>query len=349
MLIEAGVESIGMSPSQFVILSRDRLAPARRYAAKVAATAEDFVQLLGGRSARVLIETENLDLAPFLALEPLFFPPLPVVRLLQDKLEQKKLCTSLKIPTSTYFEVTSLMQFQSLVAQGSEWVLKASLGGYDGKGTLLPSRQTEELVEKFLISSRRIGARVYAEEFVPFRRELAMVGWAMEGQFLGHYALVETEQENGVCKVVRTPASLSGSDFQEEAKHYLRLICEELKFGGVFAVEFFETQDGSLLVNEMAPRVHNSGHITQDLQGVRSQFHTHLELALGRRVEQAPSSERGVMWNLLGFDSGRADLQSFSEAVQLAERLGGRIHWYGKAQSRPGRKLGHINFVGNCP
>ncbi|MBL3804806.1 5-(carboxyamino)imidazole ribonucleotide synthase [Streptomyces sp. BRB081] len=216
-------------------------------------------------------------------------------------------------------------------------VLKTVRGGYDGKGVWVV-RSEADAAEPF-----RAGVPVLAEEMVPFRRELAAnIVRSPHGQAVA-YPVVESRQVDGVCDTVIAPAPGLGEELSGRAQELALRIAEELGVVGHLAVELFETEDGRVLVNELAMRPHNSGHWTMD-GAVTSQFANHvravLDLPLGDPRPRAPWT---VMCNVLGGDYPdmyAAYLHCMARDPQL------KIHMYGK-DVKPGRKVGHVNTYGD--
>jgi len=180
------------------------------------------------------------------------------------------------------------------------------------------------------------------EEFVPFDRELAAIAARSANGEIAIYPIVETQQENQVCRLVIAPAEIS-LEVKAEAEAIARTLLNSLQAVGVFGIELFLTADNQLLVNEIAPRTHNSGHFTIDACKT-SQFEQHL-----RAVCQLPlgncdlNSAGAVMVNLLGYESAESDY--LEKRKQLAQIEGAFVHWYGKKESRLGRKLGHVTVL----
>jgi 5-(carboxyamino)imidazole ribonucleotide synthase len=208
-------------------------------------------------------------------------------------------------------------------------VLKARFGGYDGKGTRYAHNG-----DQFESHRELWGAGGWmAEEFVDFSRELAvMVVRTQADSFC--LPTVETVQTKHVCDLVY-PAWRDASEIALAA-------VEAMGGYGLFGVELFERTDGALMVNEIAPRPHNTGHYTLDW-GAQSQFDLHARLAANLPVSAPKSPVQSVMANLLGQD-GAGDFRSGLRAA-LGDP-GVRFHWYGKAKAAPGRKMGHLNVVG---
>ena len=216
-------------------------------------------------------------------------------------------------------------------------VLKAVSGGYDGKGVWVCASTAE--VEDVLAH----GIPLMAEEFVPFRRELAaLVARSPSGQGAA-YPVVQTVQVDGICREVIAPAPGLSPDVAVEAEAMALRIAAELGVTGLLAVELFETRHGGLLVNELAMRPHNSGHWT--IEGARtSQFEQHLRAVLDLPLGSCapPEGTFTVMANLLG----GTDPDVFDRYIHvMAADPVVKVHFYGK-EVRPGRKIGHVTIVG---
>jgi phosphoribosylaminoimidazole carboxylase PurK protein len=221
---------------------------------------------------------------------------------------------------------------------GGTWpvVLKAVSGGYDGKGVWVCESAGE--AEDVLA----LGIRLMAEEFVPFRRELAaLVARSPSGQGAA-YPVVETVQVDGICREVIAPAPGLSKDVAVEAEATALSIAADLGVTGLLAVELFETSRGGLLVNELAMRPHNSGHWT--IEGARtSQFEQHLRAVLDLPLGSCapPEGTFTVMANLLG----GTDPDVFDRYIHvMAADPAVKVHFYGK-EVRAGRKIGHVTIV----
>jgi phosphoribosylaminoimidazole carboxylase PurK protein len=266
------------------------------------------------------------------------------LRYTQDKLAMRERLTALRVPCPRFAPISSLADVQAFV--GGTWpkvpnawpvVLKAVSGGYDGKGVWVCESTGE--VEDVLA----LGISLMAEEFVPFRRELAaLVARSPSGQGAA-YPIVQTVQVDGICREVIAPAPDLSPDVAIEAEAMALRIAAELGVTGLLAVELFETGHGGLLVNELAMRPHNSGHWT--IEGARtSQFEQHLravlDLPLGSCAPQDGTFT--VMANLLG----GTDPDVFDRYIHvMAADPAVKVHFYGK-EVRVGRKIGHVTIVG---
>jgi len=271
-------------------------------------------------------------------------PPPQALVYAQDKLAMRRRLAQMGAPVPRFTEVNSQADVDDFAAEvGGPLVIKTVRGGYDGRGVVLADdlAAAREAASRYLAD----GVAVLAEERVPMRRELAaLVARSPYGQGAA-WPVVETVQREGICVTVLAPAPDLADDVRAQAEQLGLGIAEELGVVGVLAVELFETVDGALLVNELAMRPHNSGHWTMN-GAVTGQFEQHLravlDYPLGDTRAVAPVT---VMANVLGAPQ--------TPAMSLDERLHhlfGRIpeahvHLYGKAE-RPGRKIGHVNVLG---
>jgi 5-(carboxyamino)imidazole ribonucleotide synthase len=229
---------------------------------------------------------------------------------------------------------------------GGPIVVKAVRGGYDGRGVRMARdlAQARDIAGKFLAT----GVPVLVEERVEMRRELAaLVARSPFGQGAA-WPVVQTVQRDGICVEVIAPAPELDEDVGAEAQHLALRLADELGVTGVLAVELFETTDGRLLVNELAMRPHNSGHWTMD--GSRtSQFEQHLRAVLDYPLGDTDATVPvTVMANVLG--AAQTPTMTVDERLHhlFARMPEARVHLYGKGE-RPGRKIGHVNFLGSDP
>ena len=271
-------------------------------------------------------------------------PPPQALAHAQDKLVMRRRLEALGAPVPRYASVDTVDDVDALIQRlGGPVVVKAVRGGYDGRGV----RMARDLAEAREIAGRLLASRVpvLVEERVAIRRELsALVARSPFGQGAA-WPVVETVQRDGICVLVIAPAPELPDGLASAAQQLALRLAAELGVVGVLAVELFETADGVLLVNELAMRPHNSGHWTMD--GARtSQFEQHLravlDYPLGGTDAIAPVT---VMANVLG--AARQPAMTYDERLHhlFARMPDARVHLYGKAEL-PGRKVGHINFLG---
>ena len=281
----------------------------------------------------VTFEFENVPsaTAEFLADHVPVNPSPKALAVCQDRLAEKNFVASLGLKTPVFASVASGKDAAGAIAKvGAPAVLKTCRLGYDGKG------QAKIAGEGDIVRAMDAfkGAPSILESFVDFSFEASVVAArGMDGTFAA-YDPPENAHENHILKRSTVPSRLSSSQV-EEAKAIARKIADAFGYVGVFAVELFVARDGSLLVNEIAPRVHNSGHWTIEACIV-SQFEQHIRAVAGWPLGDGARHSDAVMENLIGEEA--------SDWKQLAAR-GGALHLYGKSEARAGRKMGHITFL----
>lgn len=284
-------------------------------------------------------EFVNLEaLWPLAQQGVLFRPSLDSIAPLLDKYEQRCYLRQLGLPTPEFaaWEGMGTVLFDFPV------VLKTRRHGYDGQGTMMIWDQPtfKKTLAKLQTSD------ILLEEYVPFERELAVIAARSLSGEIVIYPVVETQQENQVCKRVLIPADLN-PQMIAQVQAIAQTLLDNLNAVGVFGIELFLTSSGQVLVNEIAPRTHNSGHYTIDACQT-SQFEQHLRAVCGLPLgSPALVSPGAVMVNLLGYEY--AESSYLSKRQYLAAIPQSHVHWYGKTQSRPGRKLGHVTVLLDDP
>lgn len=291
---------------------------------------EEGLAMLAGRADVVTYEFENVPVAAVerLARQVSVFPPAAALRYAQDRLLEKRLFETLRIPVPGYRAVDSEGELRTAVETvGLPLVVKTRRWGYDGKGQVVV-RSAGDVGAAW----RRIGGKPsIAEELVPFDREISVIGARGPDGETVIYPLIENQHGQGVLRVSKAP--LDEEPLRQAAQGYLLKLLEHLEYAGVLALELFAVGD-RLLANEFAPRVHNSGHWT--IEGANtSQFENHLRAILGLPLGDTRARGQAGMINLIG--GVPADLAAL-------ENVGFQVHDYGKI-ARPGRKLGHITTV----
>ncbi|MEM9450484.1 MAG: 5-(carboxyamino)imidazole ribonucleotide synthase [Cyanobacteria bacterium P01_E01_bin.6] len=293
----------------------------------------------------ITFENEFVDLQKLTVLERqgiVFYPKLSSLEPLLDKYHQRQFFRTHHIPTPDFYALEGDSPLETAPPSMLIFpiVLKSRRLGYDGQGThILTSKNSLQTV---LDQSRHAPVDWLLEEFVPFEKELAMMAARSVDGDVVMYPVVETQQEQQVCRRVFILPGLPTSVI-EQAEAIARTVLEQLDVVGIFGFEFFLTPSGKILVNELAPRTHNSGHYTIDTCSV-SQFEQQLR-AVCRRPLISPRllSNGAVMVNLLGFESSQRQYIAARQSIAALPRT--HVHWYGKAESRPGRKLGHVTTL----
>ena len=269
-------------------------------------------------------------------------PGSAALRYTQDKLAMRERLSALGVPCPRFAPVASVADVVDFAREARRaevhWpvVLKAVSGGYDGKGVWV-CESADEAAEVLAH-----GIPLMAEQFIPFRRELAaLVARSPSGQGAA-YPVVQTVQVDGICREVIAPAPGLPEDTSVRAEALALRIAAELGVYGLLAVELFELLSGELMVNELAMRPHNSGHWT--IEGARtSQFEQHLRAVLDLPLGscEPPAGSFTVMANLLG----GTDPDVFDRYIHvMAADPAVKVHFYGK-EVRPGRKIGHVTIV----
>jgi 5-(carboxyamino)imidazole ribonucleotide synthase len=308
-------------------------APVGRIAQRVTAEYTDEAALEKFSSGLELVtyEFENVpvEAAKFLAERVPVYPPPAALEAAQDRLNEKGLFGKLGIATTEFAAVSNTRELDAAVKTiGLPAVLKTSRMGYDGKGQWI--LRTAEDVSK--AKSELPKVQLILERFVPFSRELSVLAVRSRSGEIAYYPLVENHHRGGILRLSLAPAPRLEPHIQHAAEDAARRVLESLKYVGVLAIEFFEFE-GRLLANEMAPRVHNSGHWT--IEGaITSQFENHLRAVLGLPLGSTGAAGHCAMLNLIG------DLPESPEVLAVPDA---HLHLYGKSP-RLGRKLGHVTL-----
>lgn len=264
------------------------------------------------------------------------YPNLALMGRLQDRLSQKNLLLKYNIPTAPFHQVSHLADLQSAQRTlGYPLVLKKRLYGYDGYGTFVLRNPSDlKKFEKVLLTAK-VG--FIAEKFIPFKRELAVsIARSTTGE-VAFLPLVESFQENSRCLWVKGPVV---HPQLKAIRNKLKKFVESIKYVGVISFELFDTSPSTWLINEIAPRVHNSAHYSLDGLSC-DQFSLHIMSVLGQPIsDPRPVQDGFAMYNLLG-ESRRQPRWTLANDVKL--------YWYGKTENRPGRKMGHINAIDKSP
>ena len=289
-----------------------------------------------GKSVDVLtIEIEHVNIEALEELERLgkkVFPTPQALRTIQDKGLQKQFYRANNIPTAP-FHLIDNAEDALLFKEKGPFMQKLRKGGYDGKG-VTPLRTEAEFNAAF-------NAPSVLEEFVPFVKELAVIVARNENGELATFPLVEMEfnSEANLVEFIFSPANVN-VEIENNAKKIATDIANKLEHIGLLAIELFLTEDGNLLVNEIAPRPHNSGHHTIEACFV-SQYGMHLRAILNMPLGSTGLRTPAVMINLLG-EKGFEGKARYENIEEVLHTEGAYIHLYGKEDTKPFRKMGHI-------
>jgi 5-(carboxyamino)imidazole ribonucleotide synthase len=301
------------------------------------------LQQLAERSDYLTIEIEHLDTTLLDDIARLGKPvnPAPAtIAMIQDKLVQKQFLEQAGIPVAPFTKISDEAAAKKALRDfGGNMLLKTRRGAYDGRGNLLVS-STSDIKKAFQAFE---GQPLYAEKCIPFQKELAvMIARGLTGE-TALYPVVETVQERNICIEVLAPAPITKLA-ADTARQVALKVAAQLEGAGVFGIELFLTTDNQILVNEIAPRVHNSGHYTTEACAT-SQFEQHIRaitgLPLGSTEMIVPAA---VMVNILGERNAETRPQGIDKANKKPHT---RVHVYGKSPTKIDRKMGHITSVGD--
>ena len=283
----------------------------------------------------VEIENVNVDALKELEVQGVkVFPQPRVLEIIKDKGIQKQFYLDHDIPTSA-FELTTEKTDEAYYKSKLPFVHKLRTGGYDGRGVQLIKTE-EDLKNVF-------NAPSVLEELVPFEKELSVIVARNEKGETAVYQTVECEfNEANLVAFLFSPANIT-NDIEKRATKLAIDVINKLEMVGILAVELFLLQDGTILVNEIAPRPHNSGHHTIECN-VTSQFEQHMRSVLNLPLGSTEMIREGAMINLLG-EPGYAGLAKYEGLKDVMSMSGVHVHLYGKKDTKPNRKMGHITVA----
>lgn len=305
---------------------------------------EEILKKFANSADVITLENEFIDYKKLEFLENMgknIFPSSKTISLIQDKFIQKQTLKNNSIPVADFIEVSQSDRYENISKKlSSSFILKSRKMGYDGYGNYKINSESD-----FHTGVEKLQARhssLMAERIVDFTKELAVMVARTKNES-AVYPVVETIQKNHICHTVIAPAEIS-SKLAKDVKEIALESVKAVDGFGIFGIEFFLTSDEKILVNEMAPRPHNSGHYS--IEGcITSQFENHVravfELPLG---STDLVNSYAVMINLLGKKNGIGVPEDYHKAL---EDKNAHLHIYGKQSSRPGRKMGHLTLVGN--
>src|SRR5438552_3510709 len=317
----------------FRFLDPSPQAPVGRIAHRVTAeySDHDALEKFAHGLELVTYEFENVpvEAARCLANHVPVYPPPEALEAAQDRLNEKNLFKKVGIATTSFAEVNGAKELDAAVQRiGLPAVLKTRRMGYDGKGQwVLRTTEDVEFVKREFPTTPLL-----LESFVAFQRELSILAARGRSGETAFYPLVENYHRGGILRLSIAPAPNFSAKLQQAAESAARSVMEELNYVGVLAIEFFEC-NGELVANEMAPRVHNSGHWS--IEGAAtSQFENHLRAVMGWPLGSTATPGVSAMLNLIGEVPEAGDVLAIPDA---------HLHLYGKSL-RPGRKVGHLTL-----
>ena len=338
MMITEAAQNLNDEISEITVLDPTENCPAAQAGAKQIIgdfKDKDAIVKLAEQSDIITYEIESGNTDVLSKLNAVIEPSPSTLSIIQDKLSQKKFLSKNGLPVSQFYEIVSLDDLHEKINELSLPVLlKARRDAYDGRGNFKITSPDE--VEK---AYRHFdGKSLMVEKFVNFKMEVSVIAIRNTKGEIATYPMVENIHEDNILKITIAPARVS-DDVIRNAGEIAKKTMQVLNGAGVFGIEMFIDQNNKILINEIAPRVHNSGHHT--LQSCKtSQFEQHLRAILGLDLGSTDLVHKTVMYNILGPDG----FEGKYKPVQL-EKDGVYLKMYGKNVSKPQRKLGHFNVV----
>jgi 5-(carboxyamino)imidazole ribonucleotide synthase len=332
---------------QTIVLSEQPNCPAASAVTEVIQGSADeleSLQRLADACDIVTFENEFVDANLLESLEQsghAVAPGAATMRIVQDKFLQKTALKSAGLAVPEFIDVPDLAALDAAIRiLGLPLVLKKRRNGYDGKGNATIRTEADARLAWELLSGD--ANALFAEAYCPFTQELAIMITRGARQSSVAYPVVETIQHHHICRVVKAPAAIPAA-LADAVAEVARKAIDAVQGIGTFGVELFRTADDRILINELAPRVHNSGHYTIEACAC-SQFENHLRAILGWPLgSPAMRLPAAVMINLLGGGKGSGAPIGLGDALDCA---GAHVHVYGKSASAALRKMGHLTMLG---
>jgi len=338
IMITEAAKNLSEHISEIIVLDPTENCPAAQAGAKqIVGDFKDELAILklAEQSDIITYEIESGNTDVLSKLKAKIEPSPSTLGIIQDKFSQKTFLSENELPVSQFYEIISLNDLHEKIKElGLPVLLKSRRDAYDGRGNfkITSSDEIEKAYHHF------DGKSLMVEKFVNFKMEVSVIAARNTKGDIATYPLVENIHENNILKMTIAPARVS-DDVIKDAGKIARKTMEVLKGAGVFGIEMFIDQDDKILINEIAPRVHNSGHHT--LQSCKtSQFEQHLRAILGLELGSTDLVHKTVMCNILGPDGFEGKYKPF-----VLEKDGVYLKMYGKSVSKPQRKLGHFNIV----
>jgi len=338
MMITEAAKNLSEHISEIIVLDPTENCPAAQAGAKqIVGDFKDELAILklAEQSDIITYEIESGNTDVLSKLKAKIEPSPSTLGIIQDKFSQKIFLSENELPVSQFYEITSLDDLHEKIKElGLPVLLKSRRDAYDGRGNfkITSPNEIEKAYQHF------DGKSLMVEKFVNFKMEVSVIAARNTKGDITTYPLVENIHQNNILKTTIAPARVS-DDVISNAGEIAKKTMEVLKGAGVFGIEMFIDQDDKILINEIAPRVHNSGHHT--LQSCKtSQFEQHLRAILGLELGSTDLIHKTVMCNILGPDG----FEGKYKPVEL-EKNNVYLKMYGKDISKPQRKIGHFNVV----
>ncbi len=340
MMITEAAKKMPEHISKIIVLDPTENCPASQVGAEqIIANFKDekAIQELAEKSDIITYEIEsgNSDVLKSVENKSEINPLPETLKIIQDKFLQKTFLSENKIPIPEFIQITSMVDLQKgLDKFGYPSLLKARRDAYDGRGNF--KINSSENVQKAFDYFK--GTDLMLEKFIPFKMEVSVIAARNTKGQIKTYPLVENIHESNILRETIAPARVS-KKISDKAEEIAKATMTVLKGAGVFGIEMFVTIDDEILINEIAPRVHNSGHHTLQ-SSETSQFEQHLRAILGLELGSVKLKHPTIMYNVLG----SKDFEGEYKPIKILEQ-NVYLKMYGKKISKPSRKLGHVNLV----
>ena len=340
MMLTEAAKNMPLDISKVIVLDPTKNCPAAKVGAEqIVADFKDesSIRELADRSDIITYEIESGDSIVLKKLESKcqINPSPETLSIIQDKLSQKKFLKENNIPVGKFSEITFRSELEAKIEEfGLPILLKTRRDAYDGRGNFKIT-SVEQISDALNLFE---GRSLMVEEFVDFKMEVSVIAVRNTVGEIKTYPVVENIHEDNILKMTIAPARIN-TEISKNAEEIAHKTMEVLHGAGVFGIEMFVTQDDQILINEIAPRVHNSGHHT--LQSSKtSQFEQHLRAILGLNLGSTELLHPAIMYNILGPKNFKGVYKiptiNFDNAF---------LKMYGKLESKPKRKIGHVNLV----
>ncbi len=326
---------------EVIVLDPDPNSPAGKMASKhleAPYSDRDALDYLVQHCAAISTEFENIpaDTLEYLAQFLPVHPSAGALRIAQNRVLEKNYFSAQGLNVAAYMAIDSQADIAAASSFEFPAILKTATLGYDGKGQVV----CESFDELCAIYKKMNGRACVLEKKIELAQEVSVVLCRSESGAIECFPIAENEHLQGILDVSVAPADLS-QDLADEARRAACRIAEGLEYCGVLAVEFFISSDNQVLVNEMAPRPHNSGHYTLDACET-SQFEQQVRMMCGLPAGSTRQHTAVAMWNLLGGIWPQEGIPKWDELLCLGDA---KLHLYGKTEARVGRKMGHVNCL----
>jgi len=340
MMLTEAAKNMPLDISKIIVLDPTENCPASKIGAEqIVADFKDesSIRELAERSDIITYEIESGNSTVLKKLEPTcqINPSPETLEIIQDKLTQKKFLNENNIPVAKFSEISSIGDLETKISEfGFPVLLKVRKDAYDGRGNFKIDSADQILTAMNVFE----GKPLMVEEFVDFEMEVSVIAARNTNGEIQTYPVVENIHEDNILKTTIAPARIS-NEIAKNAQEIAHKTMEVLHGAGVFGIEMFVTNNNKVLINEIAPRVHNSGHHT--LQSSKtSQFEQHLRAILGLKLGSTELLHPTIMYNILGPKNFKGRYKS--PTINFDNAF---LKMYGKLESKPKRKIGHVNLV----